>query len=235
MGAGFLLLTNVPGFVHHNFRATAGELETVPDPSSEIDEAICSPQRDFPEVVEVLRMTLSTDCFTSFLRTNPHLPIKPRDYYLSKLYQFFHIAFLNQSSLRSQWPQLSTRLYELLDQTIPDWFADWNNLSSLDWQELFRKNGTRSPESLVECIPRALGIGVAGLGGAVVAPAKTKGRPVKYGGMAEALLAAETGADIQTQVKIAMQLTRPPTFEEERLCKKSIAHHRRERNAKKSK
>lgn len=47
-----------------------------------------------PKFLGTLRLTLAEVCYNSFIRANPATPIYPRDYYLSKVFQFVYLLLV---------------------------------------------------------------------------------------------------------------------------------------------
>jgi len=100
-----------------------------------------------PYFDSVFEFTLSVDCCASFIRANPELPITPRDYYLSKLFQFlFEVLVVayrldyREGGRGSSWRDFSTRsptsyLTALgrsssANSTVTQGFCHWNSCSA---------------------------------------------------------------------------------------------------------
>ncbi len=85
---------------------------------SYISAQLSDPDSPEPSFWNVLPTTLSEACCTSFLR-HQRLPALPRDYYLSKLYQFIFEAFRCIYRLEEPSFEVGREVHRLLDQ-IPD-------------------------------------------------------------------------------------------------------------------
>lgn len=85
-----------------------------------------------PDFCPIILMTLSELCCESFLRSHAELPIEPRDYYLSKLFQFVQQLWTARYGIEKA-VRFSSRLHESLDE-IPadrlqdsDWYQFWSD------------------------------------------------------------------------------------------------------------
>lgn len=142
-----------PEFQAHNYQKSGSEVRPVPDPSPGVAEAfrIRRPYRPEPALIETLAFTMSPQCCKSFLRQS-HFPVTARDYYLSKLYQFLLIAYLDESTDPGFHARVPRLLEGLLDAAIPEGFRYMHRLCRLDWQALFDENADLSVGSVVNRI-----------------------------------------------------------------------------------
>src|SRR6266851_8715283 len=67
-----------------------------------------------PRYVATVRKTLSPECFASFMRT-VDVPVTKRDYYLSKLFQFFVSALLFRCGFNEEAEESCRALAKMLD------------------------------------------------------------------------------------------------------------------------
>ena len=140
----------VPTFAQHNFSLLQGQLRKEPDPSWDVEDALRSSFSYVPGLVETLSHTLSPECYASFIRANPELPITERDYFLSKLFQFFYQSLLDEADNAPHWHTARETLEGLLDGAFPEASPNpWADLSKLDWPRFFRGYRDSSLESLV--------------------------------------------------------------------------------------
>jgi hypothetical protein len=86
-----------------------------------------------PDFNPIISMTLSTSCCASFIRANPALPITPRDYYLSKLFQFTYDALIERFAIDLSNSDLRMHLHEqferITDEALtPDGLVRWQDV-----------------------------------------------------------------------------------------------------------
>ena len=133
----FINLYNLPGrsFLDHNFsdylncgigndpirKVKNGEIHEIiaksfePHPNDKTKKCIGLPRK----FDSILKMTFSMACCDSFIRANPSLPITPRDYYLSKLFQFLAVMWITRFEDDFIGEQLF-RLHQVLDRVSID-------------------------------------------------------------------------------------------------------------------
>ena len=177
-----------PAFRNHNFsdfwndgggdpilRVSAEKIQTYITASYRPDPQRPGRLEGFPPDFNcILPMTLSDSCCASFIRTHPELPIAPRDYVLSKAYQFLHAMILIRYSRDAEssgdtwaWPEpfeIRHTLQQSLDQISveqlkklctddPDWWWDtYADTLRYDLEAVLKKLRTRfdrrfSPQS----------------------------------------------------------------------------------------
>jgi DNA-binding Xre family transcriptional regulator len=151
-----------------------------------------------PYFDSLFELTLSADCCASFIRANPELPIRPRDYYLSKLFQFLYEALVAAYGLDYRETEVRDWVEEFLD-SVPNETLD--GLWAFDISA-FHSDSTRLPlEQLLgrlrEFLPKNTAVTIEG---EKESPAKVIDRLRGYRTM-EAL-AAEAGMDIKQVYKI---------------------------------
>jgi DNA-binding Xre family transcriptional regulator len=147
------LTLSVPSFQQHNFSLKQGQLRREQDPSWDVEEALRSFGGYIPGLIETLSYTLSPVCCASFIKANPELPISDRDYFLSKLFQFFYQSLLDEGDDPAHWDGARETLERLLDIAFPETASNrCAELSTLDWARLFRDYRARDLEGLVTTI-----------------------------------------------------------------------------------
>ena len=150
------LFLSSSAFKKHNFNYS---LAQVSGPAHGVAEAMRLPKgrSPDPELFEILEITLSARCCQSFIRENPQQLSSARDYYLSKLYQFFIVALLEESDHPTHLESFPQSLERILDQLFPDDSDDrLLRLDQLDWRRLFSDARRDTPEALVKNLPRYL-------------------------------------------------------------------------------
>lgn len=150
-------------FVKHNFRIYLGLLEPVPDPASDLELALLDSGSYPPntDLIPTLCFTLSPACCRSFLEKHRGMPLTERDYYLSKLYQFFSLALLHEERGRPEI--VADHLEEILDSTFADRAnienadrANIENLALLEWVKIFVDYKRKDLENIIGSLPSYL-------------------------------------------------------------------------------
>lgn len=114
-----------------NFNNTAKSLRRQPDPSSAVAQAfrIRPPHRPDPHLISTLSFTLSPEsCF--------RFHAAPRDYFLSKLFQFLYLACLDESMDAAYHETVEDNLADALSQAFPEGSPHLSNLWLLDWHKI---------------------------------------------------------------------------------------------------
>jgi excisionase family DNA binding protein len=137
-------------FLSHNFHTSSGVLHQVPDPSFDVELALRDKRGYLPSVdlIPTLSFTLSPGCCRCFAQQHPAEPITDRDYYLSKLYQFFLLALLDEGSEAAYYDEAARRLEELLDSVFP-YRAEVPDLAGLNWLRIFADYKKRDLETSI--------------------------------------------------------------------------------------
>jgi hypothetical protein len=125
-------LSYQPGFEDHNYSDFLGRFEQVKEIYFEgrLGDYFSKGERLEPYALDAIRLTLSHESFQGFVRENPALPIKPRDYLLSKLLQYLLL------SVRAAFDSLPTRaelkVANVLEQVPESWVANLSDTFCLD-------------------------------------------------------------------------------------------------------
>lgn len=145
-------------FHRHNFDEASVRMSS---PSGYVQEYCWSlPPSRVPEpwVLSALSSTLSERCCRAFLEAHRGFPITARDYYLSKLYQFFIPSALDEGMDPDHWASAPGNLEAWLDETLPEGNPEiLGQLRRIDWVKLFRDGQTKRVEFLVRNLPNYLG------------------------------------------------------------------------------
>jgi len=89
----------------------------VADPPSSVEESLRSNQQ-IEGLEETLSRTLSDACWKAFQRKYPEIPCDERDYYLSKRFQFFHLALLNEGDGETYYETVGPILENLFGSDV---------------------------------------------------------------------------------------------------------------------
>ncbi|MEO5922216.1 MAG: helix-turn-helix domain-containing protein [Bryobacteraceae bacterium] len=133
-------------FLEHNFLISSGDLFQAPDPSVDVEEALRGQGQYY--LPSMLSFTLSKACCSAFLRKYRDQPITDRDYYLSKLYQFFVLAVLDEGSEQAYFDQAAARLITTLDSLFPD--VPSPDCTNFDWPRIFADYKQKDLENILD-------------------------------------------------------------------------------------
>jgi DNA-binding Xre family transcriptional regulator len=152
-GRVFRNLCQIEGFTAHNFTDATGYLRRAKDSAIDLAGALrAAPYSPDPDLVSTLAVTLCPDTCAAFLKSHPDIPATPRDYYISKLYQFFLIPCLDD--FEDFEPG---ELADALDTALPEGSPHLSRLGLLDWVALVMDYAKYSPLALaariVEYLP----------------------------------------------------------------------------------
>ena len=103
------------------------------------------------ELLATMRFTGSMRCAETFMRANPELPIKGRDYALSKLFQFIFVPIIMTYDYSDSDGRLSHELESFLD-TIAD---PTDTMAELDWRAFYcdLRQRAHGPHTTVQRLP----------------------------------------------------------------------------------
>jgi hypothetical protein len=138
-----------PAFRDHNFDYFLEHLESRTEAS--VKAYFCARYRTndwSPDFADAFEFTLSARACDSFLRLNPSVPIIPRDYYLSKIFQFASLSLVAAIEVAGAapddpWGNRERQVhcaFENLDDALLSHlpYFDWFSFQRDVWQSLLR-------------------------------------------------------------------------------------------------
>jgi len=177
-----------------------------------------------PTLLDTLSFTLSHECFESFSRANPDLPINWRDYSLSKMYQFLLVTLLDEGDPIDGVPE---ELTQWLDEALPESSDLWKRLPQLDWKRFFAAYREFPMSEMIASIATYL---------SEPAPegppkqAKKRGAPIKISNrLKEAALAAKEKGGTNRDAARILYHTGEPTPQQVRNVPSTLRHYRRQK------